>query len=402
MEIMSETGGESDIIPLEERGLSTQRTLILCIDGDDDIGKKANIMTPVVSRDSNIEAAVSLSLADPEEADANAMYGAVKLYDQLIKSYPDEVYQVATISGSSMGGVEADRKMVRELEDVIKTFGATGVILVTDGYSDEHLIPLIQSRIPITSIQHVVVKHSERLEETWAVIFRYFRMLVEDPYYSRVSLGVPGVMLIILAVLLVFDQIHNAGMMLSFVMGITLLIKGFGWDSKLAVMRLKLPPVERQLTLASVSVGFIISLVGIVRGVVNAWGYVPNPAPPWWRNFSWWLQISPNLIGHFLLEAIDFIILGAMVALIGGVAAYYMQKDSKVWQNVVGMIVTFWLRFIAIESAKVLIEPEKTLTLWSPLVFMTIAGVLTTILAVYIIYGTSKTLPFKRNSQTTP
>jgi putative membrane protein len=105
MEIMSETGGESDIIPLEkERGLSTQRTLILCIDGDDDIGKKANIVTPVVSRDSNIEAAVSLSLADPEEADANAMYGAVKLYDQLIKSYPDEVYQVATISGSSSRG----------------------------------------------------------------------------------------------------------------------------------------------------------------------------------------------------------------------------------------------------------------------------------------------------------
>jgi hypothetical protein len=66
------------------------------------------------------------------------------------------------------------------------------------------------------------------------------------------------------------------------------------------------------------------------------------------------------------------------------------------------MIVTFWLRFIAIESAKVLIEPEKTLTLWSPLVFMTIAGALTTILAVYIIYGTSKTLPFKRNSQTAP
>jgi uncharacterized membrane protein len=221
-------------------------------------------------------------------------------------------------------------------------------------------------------------------------------MLVEDPYYSRVSLGVPGVMLVILAVLLVFDQINNAGMMLSFVMGITLLIKGFGWDEKFAVVRLKLPPVERQLTLASIGVGILISLVGIIRGIVNAWNYVPSPAPPWWKNFSWWLQISPNLIGHFLLEAIDFIILGVMVALIGGVASYYLQKDSKVWQNLVGMIVTFWIRFIAIESANVLIEPEKTLTLWSPLVFMTLAGVLTTIITVYLIYGTSKALPFKQ------
>ncbi|MDH5792591.1 MAG: hypothetical protein OEZ44_10440, partial [Candidatus Bathyarchaeota archaeon] len=100
-------------------------------------------------------------------------------------------------------------------------------------------------------------------------------------------------------------------------------------------------------------------------------------------------------LGAFLLEAIDLIILGAMVTLIGGVASYYMQKDNKMWQNVVGIIVTFWLRFIAIESAKVLIEPEKTLTLWSPLVIMTLAGVVTTITSVFFIYGAYKKLPFQ-------
>ena len=115
---------------------------------------------------------------------------------------------------------------------VLEAFKATGVILVTDGYADEAVIPLVQSRVPITSIQHVVVKHSERIEETWAVIFRYLRQLVEDPYYSRVSLGVPGVMLIIVGFLLVFDQLQNAGMILTFVMGIVLLIKGFGWEEK--------------------------------------------------------------------------------------------------------------------------------------------------------------------------
>jgi hypothetical protein len=122
---------------------------------------------------------------------------------------------------------------------------------------------------------------------------------------------------------------------------------------------------------------------------------VPPGSPPWWQNFSWWLQQSPLLVGHFIIDAIDFIILGVMVSLIGGVASYYMQKDSKMYQNVVGMIVTFWLRFIAIESAKILIEPEKTLTLWSPLVFMTLAGVVTTITSVFFIYGAYKKLPFR-------
>jgi len=380
---------------MSEQEEKSERTLILCIDVDDDIGQKAKVDTPILSRNSNMEAATALAIADPEEADANAMFGAVRLYDQLIEKYPNEIYQVATISGESMGGVEADRKVVQELEIVLDSFKATGVILVTDGYADDAVIPLIQSRVPITSIQHVIVKHSERLEETWAVLFRYLRMLVEDPYYSRVSLGLPGIMLIIVGVLTVFGQLQNAGMVLTIVMGVALLIKGFGWDEKLAIARMKLPTPERQLTLASQSVGFIVSLVGIVNGVVHAWQYVPPGSPPWWQNVSWWLQQSPLLVGHFIIDAIDFIILGVMVSLIGGVASYYMQKDSKMYQNVVGMIVTFWLRFIAIESAKILIEPEKTLTLWSPLVFMTLAGVVTTITSVFFIYGAYKKLPFR-------
>jgi len=366
------------------------RTLILCIDGDNDIGEKAKVETPILSRNANLEAATNLALSDPEEADANAMFGAVKLYDNLLEKYPNEAYQVATISGDAMGGVEADRKIVRELEEILNSFKASGVILVTDGYSDESIIPLIQSRVPITSVQHVVVKHSERLEETWAVLFRYLRMLVEDPYYSRVSLGVPGIMLVILGILTVFGQLHNAGMVLTFVMGLVLLVKGFGWDEKLAIARLKLPSPERQLTLASMSVGFIVSLVGTINGIVNAWKYVPTDTPPLWENYSYWLQQSPTLIGHFLLGSIDFLILGAMVSLIGGIASYYIQKDSKIFQNIVGIIVTFWLRFIAIESARILIYPEKTITLWSPLVFMTLAGVVTTIMSVFFIYGQYK------------
>jgi hypothetical protein len=46
--------------------------------------------------------------------------------------------------------------------------------------------------------------------------------------------------------------------------------------------------------------------------------------------------------------------------------------------------------------ANVLIEPEKGLTLTSPLVFMIVGGMLTTILSVFVIYGAYKDrLPFK-------
>ncbi len=380
---------------MSESDGSLERTLILCIDVDDDIGKKAGVETPILSRNKNLEAASALALADPEEADANAMFGAVRIYDSLMEKYPDELYQIATISGSASGGIEADRNVVRELESILKSFKATGVILVTDGYADEAVIPLIQSRIPITSVQHVVVKHSERLEETWAVIFRYLKQLVEDPYYSRVSLGVPGVMLIILGVLQVFNQLQNAGMILTIVMGLVLLIKGFGWEDKLNIVRLRLPSPDRQLTAASTSFGLILFLVGVIKGISNAWKYLPNPTPFWWEDFAWWVQQSPNLVGHFMLAAIDLIILGAMASLIGSIAAHYIRKDPKIWQNVVGIIVTFWIRFIALESAMVLIEPDKTVTILSPIVFYAFAGVVTTITSVFLIYGSDRKIPFQ-------
>lgn len=373
------------------------RTLILCIDRDNDIGRKTKIETPLINRESNLQAAAELALADPEEADANAMFGAVNLYDRLSSDNPEVKYQVATIAGSSLGGPDADSKIVRELESLLDFSPVKDIIIVTDGYSDESIIPLVQSRIPITSIHHVVVKHSERLEETWAIFFRYLKMLVNDPQYSRLSLGVPGIMLMILGVLLVFNQLENAGMALTFVLGVVLLVKGFGWDEKLVMFRLKLPPPERQLTLASFGVGVGLTIVGCFIGITTSMQFIPSDAPPFWPNFSYWLQTSPTLIGLFLLKATDLIILGSMVALIGGVASYYMQRDSKLWWNIVGMIVTFWLRFIAIESANVLITPEKTVTLWSPLVVMSISGVVTTITSVFIVYGAHKKISRENN-----
>lgn len=380
---------------MSEPGRARGKTLILCIDRDDDIGKKTKIETPIISRDNNLRSAVNLALVDPEEADSNAMFAAINLYDRLSAKNNDESYEIITMSGSPLGGIEADRRIVHQLESVLESIPARGVILVTDGFADDSVIPIIQSRVPITSIHHVIVKHSERIEESWAVLFRYLKMLVNEPHYSRFILGVPGIMLVILGVLLTFNQLENAGMTLTFVMGVALIVKGFGWDKKLASVRLTMPPPERQLTLASLSVGIILSIIGSYLGVVDASRFVPSDAPPLWTDFSYWLQLSPTLIGAFLLKAIDLIILGAMVALIGVFASYYIQKDPRKWQNVVGMIVTFWLRIIATEAANVLLEPKKPLTLWSPLIVMTMWGFATTFIAVFFIYRAYRKIPFR-------
>ena len=74
---------------------SFKRILILCVDRDDDIGVKTGIKTPIIGRDVNVRAASELAVEDPEEADANSMFAAVKLYDTLSERGGEELYEVA-------------------------------------------------------------------------------------------------------------------------------------------------------------------------------------------------------------------------------------------------------------------------------------------------------------------
>src|SRR4030043_1895112 len=208
-----------------------KRILILCVDRDGDVEAKAGIQTPLMGRTVNIDAAVSPPPHDPEEPDANAMFEAIRVNDRLQKEkQPDETFEVATISGTELGGVSADRKLVAELNTVLTSFNATEVILVTDGYSDEAVLPLVQSRVPVSSVRRIVIKHSESIEETAALFSKYVRLLVDNPRYSRIALGVPGLLFFLLGILAIIGYVNYYLIAIIIIFGGFMLVKGFGVD----------------------------------------------------------------------------------------------------------------------------------------------------------------------------
>ena len=99
---------------LDYSPLSThyKRVLVVCIDRDDDLGKNGGVETPVFGRDQCINAGTRLAIEDPEDADSNAIFGAVKIYEELVtKGYETEV---AVITGAYNRGIEADEKISSE------------------------------------------------------------------------------------------------------------------------------------------------------------------------------------------------------------------------------------------------------------------------------------------------
>jgi len=211
------------IIPPLVVKMAKKKLLVICVDRDNDLFEKAKVSGPVIGKDANINAATKLLLADPEETDANTIFEAVRTYEKLAK---ENNVQLVTLTGDKRLGYSADREITKQLELVLGEFHADSCIFVSDGASDEQIIPIIQSRIKIDSVKIVVMKQAKELEKTYFVLMEKLK----EPHYARMLLGLPGIFIIILSIsyLLGFNW-----RLFGIVIGGYLLLKGFGFEERI-------------------------------------------------------------------------------------------------------------------------------------------------------------------------
>ncbi len=311
----------------DEKGSS--KTLIVCIDRDDDIGR-AGVKTPVVGRDACIEAATKLAVTDPEEADANAIFGAVRQYDELMQK--GESCQVTLVSGLYDAGVMGDKKVRSQVADVLKIFPADGAVLVSDGPESEELVPVIQSLVPIISMKKIIIKHSGSVEESYMVLGRYLRMLFFDSRYSKYALGIPGAIFIVLAII---SQVYPGSVLvlLAIFVGVVFLVRGFDIDRRIETIG-KLSP-SGYLRLFSTIASALIIVIGLATG---ASVFFPtssgcNTAPCMIGEDvavkpSLIVLYAPKIIGYFIQNSEQFVWLGIGVY-IGGTLFFNVLRPKS-------------------------------------------------------------------------
>ncbi len=365
-----------------------RKILILCVDRDGDIGAKVQIKTPIFGRENNLNAAVALALRDPEESDANAMFEAIRIYDRLVgEAKPGESFEVATISGSELGGVGSDRKIVSELGEILNSFPANEVILVSDGFSDEAILPLVESRVPVSSVRRVVVRHSESIEETAALFSRYLKTIIENPRYSRIILGFPGILLLIFGILVIFGFVHYYFIAIVVVLGLYLSIKGFGVDRMAKnlykwVKEYSPPPMPVQISGFSTVAGILCMGMGLYLG----WDFVSGMNISW-ENISSQLPLAA---GYFLRNSKDLVIVGICVMLTGRAIRWYFERDARLLRNIASIILIGWSRQIIDATSNILINPSIG---YEVLIFSIIVGILLGIasfLTILIIHRSIK------------
>ena len=192
--------------------------LVLCVDLDDDLGRKTGVETPVVGRDAVESAAVDLATADPEDSDVNVLFEGLHIADRI----SDESVEVAAVTGVDGSEVAANRAVGDELDEVLAGL-ATGedvrAMVVTDGAQDESVLPVIRSRVPIDGVQRVVVRQAQDLESMYYTI----KQVLDDPE-TRGTLLIPlGILLLIYPLSIIADQFDMPGA----VFGVTSALIGF-------------------------------------------------------------------------------------------------------------------------------------------------------------------------------
>ncbi len=333
------------------------KTLVLCVDRDDDLGIKAGVNGPVIGRKENLDAALALGLADPEEVDTNAILSGLQLYDDLTKRGIDA--EIATISGDSHVGFQSDLILTTQLENVLEVVKPDRAILVSDGAEDESIYPVISSRIKIDSVRRVYVKQSKSIEGTYYMIVK----TLQDEKMRRRWIVPISLVLVIWGFLSFVTKViqfqegnyEDIGLLSQMAFGVIGVVLGFyliGWAYRWAeqlserVTHMSRSIRQGSLAIPFAIIGIVLAVVGILIGYDMAMSY------------------RESLLEHERSMAISILIFvsGSVWFVVFGVFSYetgksvtsFLQTGKIRWSFIVMMVSVLATGFIVQGSADAL------------------------------------------------
>lgn len=302
--------------------------LVICVDRDNDLFEKAGVSGPIIGREANLDAAIKLGIKDPAEVDTNAILKAISIFDQLSKEHN---VQIATLTGSHELGYMADEAIAEQLDRLLSEFPCDSCVFVSDGASDESILPIIQSRLKIDSVEVLVMKQAQELEKTYFVILEKLK----EPYYARMIFGVPA----IIGLLIVLTRVLNWGIEVPIALiSIYLILKALGIEDMLF-------KVVSSFKFSVEKISLVVYLPAVLLIAISLWsGY---------HSFSEYASIGSNPAKAFAAAIRSMLLLlpWAILMLIAGKVVDLLNEKRKIEVIKYGLYaiftVLFWLVFIS-------------------------------------------------------
>ena len=349
------------------------RVLVLCIDRDDDVGLKGKMKTPVVGRELCLNAGTNLAITDPEDADSNAIFAAIKTYEDLLSRGYET--QVAVVAGRHNRGVQADEKIINEIKLILNTFNAEAAVIVSDGEDDETVIPVIQSFIPVISIQRIIIKHSRSVEYSYALFGRYLKMLAFDPRYSKFFLGVPGALLVVSGIAVTFGLTKEVVALILTILGGAFIIRAFDIDKSFSSMGKPTPTTF--IRIFSLFAGILIIIVSFFNGYSSIPDSLLSSDMSNYEFFT-----NKYVIGSFIKGTITLLWIGLSTILGGILLSNWFKGSIRTFSDILRLVILGLLYYPILQFTSVLLEGTSPFSLISSLLI----GLAITLIAATFLF----------------
>lgn len=318
-------------------------TLVVSIDRGDELAHPSDLEYPVVGWDAVESLAMVAGLADPEDSTVNRLLEALAVTRDLEDQ--GEHATVAAVSGTDDSVVGADRAVAHQIDELVTGYNPEGVIIVLDSAEDERLVPIIESRVRVDSVDRVVVRQAHDIESTYYLLKQF---LADEEL--RTTLLVPlGVILVAFPVLSALGGSATAIASITAVIGGFLLYVGLGIDEYLKDL-----PAQAQEAFYSGRVSIVtyvvaagLALVGVFAGalgvssvgtqgiIVTTMGFVYHSVP--WLALAAMTASTGRLFDELIRSEqlssaylnLPFGII-AMGIVIRGFSAYFLQRSQAI------------------------------------------------------------------------
>jgi len=240
-------------------------TLVVCVDRTDDIGRKAGLRTPVSGWEAVHSLVTDVGLADPEDSSVNSLLEALRVTRDLRDEDRDAV--VAVVSGGTDNVVGADRSVAHQLDALIDQYDPDSAVVVIDSAQDERLVPIVESRLRVDSVDRVVVRQARDIESTYYLL----KQFLADEELRQTVLVPIGLALLVAPVLSMIAGPAVAVSAITAVIGVFLLYKGLGVDEYLTdlAVRAQESLYSGRVSIVTYVVAVGLSLIGVFVGALG-------------------------------------------------------------------------------------------------------------------------------------
>jgi putative membrane protein len=287
------------------------RTLVVCVDRTGDVSRKTGLRTPVAGWEAVQSLVTDMGVADPEDSGVNCLLEALRVTRDLRDGEDDAVVAAVSAEGD---GVNADRSIAAQFDDLVERYEPDSCVLVVDSAEDERVVPIVESRVQVDAVDRVVVRQARDLESTYYLLKQF---LGDEEMRQTILVPIGIVLLVFPALMMLTGSLAVAAASITTVIGLFLLYKGLGVDEYVA----SLPGQARdalysgRVSIVTYVVAVGLALVGVFAGAL---GLSDQPAN------------TPELllVMTFTYYSIPWVALGALAASAGRLFDEFIRRDE--------------------------------------------------------------------------